>query len=278
MWHGNGIRVAHGRYQWYFLLNKFVRAESSLRSMISYRPDQSEGFSLSMKIGSRQYQWMRIALLPIVSVIVSLSVYVALELSEDVWFREGFSWDAPAMLLIHSFSTPFLDRLMILISHLGATPALILTGVITGWLLARRHFVDGLMLVISVGGAEVIVDVLKALFSRPRPAIFPPLAVETTYSFPSGHTMVAVALYGMLAVFAWRGRRFVWAVLCLLVIPLIALSRVYIGVHYPSDVLGAMSVGLLWVTCVATAHHFIAAFSHPRSNESMVSSTSSSSA
>jgi membrane-associated phospholipid phosphatase len=93
-------------------------------------------------------------------------------------------------------------------------------------------------------------SLLKLLFARPRPNVFPPLMAETSYSFPSGHTMSAVAVYGLLALLLWQRGQYAWALLPGLWVPLVALSRVYLGVHYPSDVLASLALGTIWLVIV----------------------------
>jgi undecaprenyl-diphosphatase len=91
---------------------------------------------------------------------------------------------------------------------------------------------------------------LKLLFARPRPNVFPPLTLETSFSFPSGHTMAAVAFYGLIAILLWRDHHYGWALLPGLWVPLVALSRIYLGVHYPSDVLASLAVGTIWLALI----------------------------
>ena len=106
----------------------------------------------------------------------------------------------------------------------------------------------------SFGGAILLNSVLKLLFARPRPDLFPPLVVEHSFSFPSGHTMSAIAFYGLLALILWQRGRRSWAVLAGLWVPLVALSRVCLGAHYPSDVLASLAIGTIWLVLVWFTH------------------------
>jgi len=98
---------------------------------------------------------------------------------------------------------------------------------------------------------------LKGLFVRPRPYFEHPLLIETSYSFPSGHAMESFVLYGMLAYFAvlaletWRARTAVVFGTALLVL-LIGLSRMYLGVHYFSDVVAGYAAGGVWLSALIT--------------------------
>ena len=101
-------------------------------------------------------------------------------------------------------------------------------------------------------------QVLKALFARPRQHFEHPLLVETSYSFPSGHAMGSLLAYGMLAYFAvlalgsWRSRVGAVFAVALLVL-LIGLSRMYLGVHYLSDVAAGYAAGGVWLSALITA-------------------------
>ncbi len=190
-------------------------------------------------------------------VIVFLSLGLFLELADDVWRREGFSWDAPIMLAIHRYSTPLLDRVMWFITQTGSAVGVFLLVLLVAWLWQHRFQLEAGMFVISFVGGEIITALLKQFFARPRPDVFPPLASEHSYSFPSGHTIAAVSFYGLLAFFLWRQGRKELAFFSGLWVLAIAFSRVYLGVHYPSDVLGALAVGAIWFVIVTTGFDWL---------------------
>ena len=169
------------------------------------------------------------------------------ELSGDVWIGEGFAWDAPIMLFINSFRRPWLDSLMILITRTGGGWSALIFGLFLVWLGYHRQWGMAAATAISFLGAISINTILKLIYERPRPDILVPLVVVDSYSFPSGHTITAVALYGFMAYIFWRNSRHNLAFLTMLWAGLIAFSRIYLGVHYPSDVLGAVAVGGIWL-------------------------------
>lgn len=183
-------------------------------------------------------------------VVVGGATSIFLWLAGEVLERETFPLDAPLLLLVHRLSTPWLDMLMIGISWIGSPGAFLVTPIAMVWLWRQRRLVAALTLVVSTVGAGLLNLWLKLFFARPRPSIFPPVIIDTSYSFPSGHTMGAVALYGFLAYMFWQQRRRVWALLAMLFVLLIALSRIYLGVHYPSDILGALAVSIIWLALV----------------------------
>ncbi|MDH5672649.1 MAG: phosphatase PAP2 family protein [Myxococcales bacterium] len=138
------------------------------------------------------------------------------------------------------------------ITALGSLSVLVLlvSGVIGYFALARRGDVVALVLASAAGGA-IINWLMKLFFARPRPAIVPHLTEVASLSFPSGHAMLSTIVYltlgAVLAELSPRKRlkSFVLGVALILAV-LVGLSRVYLGVHYPSDVLAGWSAGLSW--------------------------------
>ena len=103
----------------------------------------------------------------------------------------------------------------------------------------------------NVVGALVLNQVLKFIAQRPRPDGYR-LAVESSYSFPSGHSMISMAFYGLLIWMIWKYERddvmrHVWCCLFGLIIVMVGISRIYLGVHYASDVIAGFCVSLIWL-------------------------------
>lgn len=194
---------------------------------------------------SRPVQWLSQYMLGLV--IVAFSIFIFAKLAEDVWFKEGFSWDAPIILGIHRLSSPTLDTLMKLVTQTGNAGAIVLVLIMAGWFFWKQQKIDAFSILGAFGGAVGINALLKLVFARPRPHLFPPLVVETDFSFPSGHVTAAVAVYGFIAFLLWQNRHHVWAVLSALWVLVVAFSRIYLGVHYPSDTLAAMAFTSLWL-------------------------------
>lgn len=189
-------------------------------------------------------------MLTINAIIFFFAGFTFVKLADDVWFREGFRWDAPIMLAIHQYSQPWVDTLFIGITNSAGKylPLVVLAAVIFLWM--RHKKLETISLVTSLTGAVTINAALKLIFSRPRPAVFPPITVENSFSFPSGHTMAAIAFYGFLAILLWQWHQRAWVIVFGGWVLLVAFSRVYLGVHYPSDVLGALAVGALWLIAI----------------------------
>ncbi|HUM11499.1 MAG TPA: phosphatase PAP2 family protein [Myxococcaceae bacterium] len=138
------------------------------------------------------------------------------------------------------------------LTALGSVAVLLLIVLaVTGFLALARLWRHLLLVLGAAGGGVVLMVLLKRAFERPRPTVVPPLMLETSPSFPSGHAMMSAVVYLTLGILLaqlcprWRERIYVVTVAGVLVL-LVGLTRLYLGVHYPSDVLGGWSVGLAW--------------------------------
>src|SRR5215212_7036677 len=146
-----------------------------------------------------------------------------------------------------------------IVSILGSLEALALVGaLVTVALLAQRSWSTLYTWVAAVLGGEALNLLLKDLFARPRPHFGHPLVVETSYSFPSGQAMESLVVYGMLAYFALltlrsKRMRVVSVGGAVVMVTLIGFSRVYLGAHYVSDVVGGFAAGGAWLSAVITA-------------------------
>ncbi len=176
-------------------------------------------------------------------------------LAEDVWERGGIGWDEPIQHAVHGEASPRWDAAMAFISDIGhlygVVPLAVL--VVLGLLVVRRRG-NALFFAVAVGGAGLLNQGAKLFFRRDRPDLWlsPSPAPEHTYSFPSGHAMGSMALVAALAVLAWPTRWRWWAILIGgLFTGLVGFSRVYLGVHYPSDVVAGWAASLAWVLGVS---------------------------
>jgi undecaprenyl-diphosphatase len=136
----------------------------------------------------------------------------------------------------------------------------LLTVSVALWFLRKRVFLFPLWL--SVGGAELVTLILKNTVVRQRPEMA--AIIEQSFSFPSGHATIAVALYGFLAyilfrLYKTRKIKIITCVAVVFLVLLIGVSRLYLGVHYVSDVLAGYLVGALWLSIgMCVAEHFLA--------------------
>ena len=143
------------------------------------------------------------------------------------------------------------------VTRLGNIPVLILVTLVAAIVLWRKRLRTELeLLLLAAIGAEILTVGLKLGFERERPFFPDPLATESTYSFPSGHASVSLAVYGTIGYIlarhaSTRGKQFAALAGAAVLVLLIGFSRLYLGVHYLSDVIAGFSLGLAWVAlCV----------------------------
>ena len=178
-------------------------------------------------------------------------------LAQDVRAKDAFLVDAWATPFLHGMASPAMDTVMFAITTLGTSfvivPALVVLG---AWLVRTGRVRSIAFLVAAVLGSLVLQLVLKPFFARPRPGV-PYAQVVSDYSFPSGHTLSAVVFYGGVALVIWSlfGRRAGLAALAVAAIVSLAVgvSRIYLGYHFLTDVLGAILAGIAWLLIVGAA-------------------------
>jgi undecaprenyl-diphosphatase len=190
--------------------------------------------------------------LGLIFILVLVAIFT--DLTEDIWYREGFTWDAPLILAIHQFSRPWLDTVMRILTQAGEIGAISIALLAAGLFAWKRNYLDTASILISLSGSAALNTLLKFLLKRPRPDLFRPLVVESGFSYPSGHVTASVAVYGFLAVLLWRSHHPGWAIFSAAWVPVVAISRIYLGVHYPSDTLGALIIASLWLVVVFAVH------------------------
>lgn len=164
---------------------------------------------------------------------------------------------------LHEHATRPLTEFFEAVTTLGNGIVLAGVAAIAAYLLARRrYYAEAVLMVLAYVGAQVLSYSLKLALRRDRPFFTDPLATVSTYSFPSGHATVSIAVYGALCLVLLRRltgpARFVCLAAAVLLVSLIGFSRLYLGVHFLSDVLAGFSVGLAWLAlCVVVLdlHH-----------------------
>lgn len=184
-------------------------------------------------------------------------------LAEEVTENE-FGVDNTAILLhIHAFRSPLLDGIAFTFTWIGSPVGIVLISIlIVAGLWLRKRYVDIGMYGAVLIGASVMVLTLKIFFHQLRPQVFPPLVHETSFSFPSGHSLTSFSAWGFVAWWVvsidprkvWR---WVLGALGVLVAALVALSRLYLGVHWPTDVLAGFFLGFGWVAVCAFGQRWL---------------------
>lgn len=157
--------------------------------------------------------------------------------------------DATLLRRLHDAQHPLLSTFFGAATWLGSIAVLMPAALVLAWYFHRRgHRAAALLLPLSVGGAWLWAHLAKLLVLRPRPDLFPPLIeLPADLSFPSAHTMqVAAFALGLMLAPEMRGRHRLAAIAVLIVL-LVAVSRVYLQVHYPSDVVFGALAAAGWV-------------------------------
>jgi undecaprenyl-diphosphatase len=193
--------------------------------------------------------WPLLALLFAIFLACSIA-FIAI--ADEVLEGETLGFDEAALIAINGTSNGFWDAFFPAVTHLGDAVGIIaIAGSIAIVLFLRKKYKKIAMLVTGVGGAVLLNIVLKLIFERPRPDLWEQLVVETSFSFPSGHAMASSALAFSVIVIAWNTRFRWYAVgLSALFMLVIGFSRLYLGVHYPTDVLAGWFVSGVWVALV----------------------------
>ena len=191
-----------------------------------------------------------------------LALYLFAVLAETVMDEETTRIDYGVLAALREVQSPALDRLAYVISALGAEVLAVLMVVLLilfGW---QRRWGAVVGLLVTVIGAQMLNNVLKDWFHRTRPAPLESLIPAQAFSFPSGHAMVAAAFYLFIGYLAWqilKGRtRIIGAAFLVLIALLIGLSRLYLGVHYLTDVVAGYIAGVAWTDAVIIGGYLLA--------------------
>lgn len=145
----------------------------------------------------------------------------------------------------------------------GGVGITLIAGTVAGYLCLQRRYGLLSVVLVSVVGGTLLSLVIKEAFHRPRPTVVPHLTDIATSSFPSGHSMLSSVAYLTLAALlaravpGWKTKIY-FLVVAVALTALIGASRVYLGVHYPTDVLAGWGLGSFWAILCCGAAHFLA--------------------
>lgn len=174
-------------------------------------------------------------------------------IADEVVEGDTMQIDNRILLGIYHQSTPILNEIVLHVTDLGGVMGVAgLTAIAIGIFLYRSRWQACLQIAAGVAGAAALNVVLKLLFERDRPNLWQHLIFENSYSFPSGHSMLSSALAFSLVVVMWH-TRWRWVVFALAAIYVVSIgfTRLYLGVHYPTDVIAGWCVSAAWVIIVA---------------------------
>jgi len=167
------------------------------------------------------------------------------------------SFDESILKWVETLRTPFLNAMMVDITSLGGLALTVILGLLTVFIfLIAGDPAAAIHLIITATGGFYISLWTKSLILRPRPTIIPQLIHASGFSYPSGHATTSAAIYLTMAILTCRhfksyNKRFFLLFLAAIMITLISFSRIYLGVHYPSDTMSGALIGLAWALFMA---------------------------
>jgi undecaprenyl-diphosphatase len=220
--------------------NRLVRVHKRLRRLTSWvaHPDF----------------FIHLAVLAIVGLLWGFSVLCAVALREP-----QNSIDRRLLLLLREPGHPddpigprWLEGAWRDVTALGSDVVVgLVTALVVGFLLVERKWRSAVLILVAIAGGTLSSTVLKLTFNRPRPDVVAHLVHVSSTSFPSGHSLIAAVIYptlgALLASLSVNRRTKLYYLLsAVFIMLLVGASRMYLGVHYPSDVLAGLSLGLAW--------------------------------
>jgi membrane-associated phospholipid phosphatase len=194
-------------------------------------------------------------------------------LAEDVTSGEPIvQFDLAMVNAVHAHTSPTLIPIMLLISISGSQIPTLVTAILVSYFVWKRRGYDLALLVLAVGGAELVNLSTKSFFHRVRPSFTDPITSAGGFSFPSGHAMGAMVFYGWLAYWLWHDNprtipRVVVGAIFPVIVVLVGFSRIYLGVHYPSDVVGGYAAGLAWLALTISGMEVLRAWHRKRQSQ-----------
>ncbi|MDY6784827.1 MAG: phosphatase PAP2 family protein [Cyanobacteriota bacterium] len=189
--------------------------------------------------------------------LAALSLWGFAQIADEVLDQETQAFDTAILQGIAQFHSPLFDNIAIAVTFFGEPNLLVLVGAIVGSvLLWKRRRSEAVVFAIAAGGATALNFWLKTVFGRARPELWERIVDANFNSFPSGHAMISLVVWGAIAYGLaldfppWR--KFISSVATIL-IGAIGFSRLYLGVHWPTDIIAGYTAGLVWlIACILT--------------------------
>lgn len=194
-------------------------------------------------------------------VVIAGAVALFVDLADDLGEASHNAFDLQVIEMLHSGADPanpigpdWLDRIMLDLTSLGSLAVLATMAlIVTGYLVIQRQGLKVVALIVALGGGLVLSETLKALFERTRPPDIYRTVETLNASFPSGHALLSTVVYltlGAMLARAAKGRRLKSYIMgvAIVIALIVGCSRVYLGLHWPSDVVAGWSMGAAWAS------------------------------
>lgn len=195
----------------------------------------------------------RITVMTVVAILLAaVLAVIAIKLAREVQERETLGIDKQVLLTIHQHATPLLDWLVVHTTNIGGPLVTAIVALCIGLYLAyKREVVRFFILGGSMVGSAGLAFMIKSLIERPRPQLWHHLLPESGFSFISGHATMSMTLAAAVVAILWRTKwRWPAIIVGVLYAGWVGFSRLYLGVHYPTDILGGWVVASAWVLVV----------------------------
>lgn len=166
---------------------------------------------------------------------------------------DALRWDTSLMLAIHPYANPWMDRVVAIATRFGTRWGVIPASLILiGWGVWQQRWRIVAYLSLALGGTGLLNTSFKALWHRARPSLWEGIPVHGGFSFPSGHAMASMSFVAALILLNWNNPRLPLLMLYGgLFVVLIGWTRLYLGVHFPSDILAGWMLSIAWVVAVS---------------------------
>lgn len=203
------------------------------------------------ELGKKSYSWLGIhGKTVIIGIILPLVIFSILAWQVNQ-AREGFSWEIAILLKIHNNAQPLLDKIARPLTNLGGFPGVMgLSIPIVLWLVYQKQWQKLAYFSVTILGNEILSFSTKILFHRIRPDLWEAAYIPAQkFAFPSGHAMRTLTFFIVLLMLT-KGSRWniVVSLFSGLFVFVIAWTRLYLGVHFPSDILGGWLIAIAWTT------------------------------
>ena len=203
-------------------------------------------------------EWRRVVLWCVGGYLLSLGagvIYARSLIAAGEWTR-GFPWEHVLLEAVHRRELPTIaDRILLILPWFGTNITLLPLSVIASvWLVRQgRRWLAAHLIVLQIG-TLTLSALLKEFYDRPRPALWEQRGQFAWASYPSGHAIASVAVLFTIAIMIWRLRGWRWQfVVAGLMLAVTSYSRLYLGVHWPSDVIAGLLMGVVWLVSTLMA-------------------------